>query len=199
MLSALIIPTGFSLIFPMQQTLARHPDSHSFSVRGVEASALRPRPGLLLLRYQVGGKMEGLRLPAPGAPARTDELWRHTCFEVFIQVPANAEYWEFNFAPSRQWAAYHFDGYRTGMRNAEEIRSPGFETQCADEGYTLQVRLELDQWPVAVQATTWSLGLSAVIEETDGQRSYWALAHPPGRADFHHAHSFALQLPVEAQ
>jgi hypothetical protein len=27
-----------------------------------------------------------------------------------------------------------------------------------------------------------------------GHKSYWALAHPPGRADFHHFDSFALEF-----
>lgn len=38
------------------------------------------------------------------------------------------------------------------------------------------------------------LGLSAVIEEADGTKSYWALAHPAGKPDFHAAESFALTL-----
>jgi hypothetical protein len=40
------------------------------------------------------------------------------------------------------------------------------------------------------------LGLSAVIEEKDGTKSYWALAHPPGdKPDFHHLDCFAVELP----
>ncbi len=39
------------------------------------------------------------------------------------------------------------------------------------------------------------LALSAVIEETDGTKSYWALAHPPGKPDFHHHTCFAATLP----
>jgi hypothetical protein len=39
------------------------------------------------------------------------------------------------------------------------------------------------------------LALSAVIEELSGRKSYWALAHPPGKADFHHPDSFAHRLP----
>jgi hypothetical protein len=35
------------------------------------------------------------------------------------------------------------------------------------------------------------LGVAAMIEETNGRRSYWALAHPPGKPDFHHADCFA--------
>ncbi len=39
-----------------------------------------------------------------------------------------------------------------------------------------------------------SIALSAVIEETDGTKSYWALRHPPGPPDFHHPDCFALTL-----
>ena len=35
----------------------------------------------------------------------------------------------------------------------------------------------------------------AVIEAVDGSVSYWALAHPAGKPDFHHPDGFALQLP----
>jgi hypothetical protein len=38
-------------------------------------------------------------------------------------------------------------------------------------------------------------GLAAVIEETSGRRSFWALAHPPGKPDFHHADCFTLEVP----
>jgi hypothetical protein len=40
----------------------------------------------------------------------------------------------------------------------------------------------------------WQIGASAVIEETNGTKSYWALAHPPGKADFHHSDCFAAVL-----
>ena len=35
---------------------------------------------------------------------------------------------------------------------------------------------------------------TAVIEEADGTKSYWALAHPSDKPDFHHPDSFALDL-----
>ena len=52
-------------------------------------------------------------------------------------------------------------------------------------GATIPVEAEQD----------WRLGLSAVLEEKDGTKSYWALAHPPGAPDFHHPDCFAAQLP----
>ena len=41
----------------------------------------------------------------------------------------------------------------------------------------------------------WQLGLSAVLEEVDGTKSYWALAHPEDKPNFHHPDCFAAQLP----
>ena len=40
----------------------------------------------------------------------------------------------------------------------------------------------------------WQLALTAVIEETSGVKSYWALRHPPGKPDFHHADGFVVEL-----
>ena len=42
----------------------------------------------------------------------------------------------------------------------------------------------------------WELGLSAILEEKDGTKSYWALAHPEGdKPDFHDPACFAAHLP----
>lgn len=43
--------------------------------------------------------------------------------------------------------------------------------------------------------TAWRMAASAVVEEADGTKSYWALAHPPGKPDFHHEAGFVLELP----
>lgn len=39
------------------------------------------------------------------------------------------------------------------------------------------------------------LGLAAVVEEDNGNLSYWALRHCAGRPDFHHPAGFVLELP----
>jgi hypothetical protein len=130
--------------------------------------------------------------------ARTDELWRHTCFEAFLRGPSTTAYYEFNFAPSTQWAAYKFSGYRSGMRVATEINAPRIEVEVQREQYTLQALVELDEaLPLASRggAAIWRVGLSAVIKETSGRQSYWALAHPSGKPDFHHSDCFPLEVP----
>ena len=176
----------------MPQTLRLHPESSSFAVTHIEVAIARRRTRSLALAYVMTGRISDVAIPPIAAAARVDELWRHTCFEAF--VGADAAYYEFNFAPSTHWAAYRFSSYRTGMRVATEISAPQIAVEWSPERYILQASLELDQLLLSRDATL-RLGLSAVIEENSGYRSYWALAHPPGKADFHHSDCFALELP----
>jgi hypothetical protein len=178
----------------MRRALRLHPDSRCAAVTRIEVDVTRPRAGGLALSYVVTGTIGGMRLPPVTDSARADELWRHTCFEAFVRASPGEAYYEFNFAPSTQWAAYRFDGYRSGMRVAAEIAAPRIDVQSAAERYTLQVALELDELSGLPRKADWRLGLAAVIEETNGNKSYWALAHPPGKPDFHHADGFAYDL-----
>jgi hypothetical protein len=175
--------------------LSLHPDSRCAAVTGVAAEAVRPGPGRLSLRYIVTGAPGGLVVPAPAAPDRADGLWRHTCFEAFVRPAAGEGYCELNFAPSTQWAAYRFDGYRQGMAPVQGIDPPRIQMRRTGDGFEIEAALALDKAPGLPPAAPWRLGLSAVIEEAGGGVSYWALAHPPGKADFHHADGFALRLP----
>jgi hypothetical protein len=173
----------------LHQALRLHPDSLCAAATEIEAEIARPRPGSLVLSYVVSGRISDLRLPPVVAASHADELWRHTCFEAFVRPSSGPAYYEFNFSPSTQWAAYRFDSYRSGMRVATEIGAPRIEARSTAESYTLQAALALDGLSLP-----WRLGLSAVLEETNGRKSYWALAHPPGKPDFHHADCFALEL-----
>jgi hypothetical protein len=179
----------------MRQILKRHPDSFSSAATRVEVEVARPHAASLALRYLVSGTIGDLRLPSVTAPARADQLWQHTCFEAFVRSLAHAGYYEFNFAPSTQWAAYRFGSYRKDMRVATECNAPRIELLSAPDCYALQVSLDLDGLSMLPPDAVWRLGLAALIEETNGHRSYWALAHPPGKADFHHPDCFAHELP----
>jgi hypothetical protein len=177
----------------MRRTLALHPDSRCKAVARIDVDVAQTGSVHLTLRYTVTGEIKDVRLPQVMDSARTDELWRHTCFEAFIRATHGEAYYELNFAPSTRWAAYGFSGYRSGMRAATELDAPFIEVQSRHDVCTLQAALDLERLHLPKGAAL-KLGLSAVIEETDGTISYWALAHPPGRADFHHSDCFALEL-----
>jgi hypothetical protein len=141
---------------------------------------------MLCLRYSLHGDMGNMIVPPPHPSARADGLWKQTCFEAFLG--AGQGYYEFNFSPSARWAAYRFDGHRAGMRNAE-TENPAIQWERDDGAARLIATFRIP--PDA----SGPLGLSAIIEDTKGNRSFWALAHPPGEPDFHDAACFAAQLP----
>jgi hypothetical protein len=178
----------------MRQALRLHPDSRRLAAANIEVEVTRARAGSLVLSYVVTGDIGDLRLLPIIAAARSDELWRHTCFEAFVGTSPAAAYYEFNFAPSTQWAAYRFCKYRSGMRVATEISAPRIQVQSAPECYTLQASVNLDELSGLPRDASWRLGLSAVTEDTSGCKSHWALAHPPGKADFHHFDCFAHEF-----
>ena len=177
----------------MRRSLLLHPDSRCEAIESIEAEVTRSSPGSLVMRYFVTGDLRGVRLPLPSGSARADELWRHTCFELFLRVGSGDVYHEFNFAPSLQWAAYRFDGYRSGMRPLE-IPAPRIEIRQDGCVFEMQADVNLAGMSDADSRADWHLGLSAVIEEKNCDISYFALAHVPGKPDFHHADGFALSI-----
>ena len=158
--------------------LVPHPDTPRGAVEGVEARVERASSHLKLA-YVVRGDAPRIRVPPARPPAFADGLWRHTCFEVF--AAGNAGYDEFNLSPSGEFAAYRFDGYRSGMTRL---------------GATLPVAWRAGELETTVplRDDARRLALCAVIETQDGALSYWALRHAPGKPDFHHSDAFALSL-----
>ena len=77
---------------------------------------------------------------------------------------------------------------------AAEVDTPPIDVRSDPGSLTLQAALVLDHLSILPRDATWRLALSAVIEETNGNKSHWALAHPPGKPDFHHADGFAYEL-----
>ena len=173
--------------------LLPHPLHLPRAVTGVEVTLARPSADRLDLDYWLFGETADLRLPAPSAPLRTDNLWQTTCCEAFLKEEGASCYREFNFSPSSQWAAYDLACYRDPDRTDARLpESPAVAIMLhrADR-LLLTVGLSLP-----LEKKSWRLGLSAVVEESDGTKSYWALAHPPGdKPDFHHPDCFALALP----
>ena len=139
--------------------------------------------------FGVGAPASRFVLPGTAAEGRADGLWQTTCLEAFLRADDAEAYREWNFAPSGQWAAYDFTAYRDGMASADVGAPPYIRLEDNLTWWTLGAT-------IAVPANhSWQLGLSAVLEEQDGTKSYWALAHPSGdKPDFHHADCFIAKL-----
>jgi len=173
-----------------------HPDYAHDPATRIDASAVR-KGGRLQLRYLLSGTISNIAIPAPTQPARADELWQHTCFEVFLRPPEGDAYVEFNFSPSGLWAAYRFRARRSGMANIAEAEPGAAAVSVSPDLVTLDVVLDLSALPDLPVDAPWRVALTTIVEQVDTTKSFWSLAHPQGKPDFHHVDNFALTLPAE--
>lgn len=193
------------------RALVCHPQTPSGSVDGISVLVTRVSDDRLTLSYQLRANCESIIIPGEsseqGPQPRVDELWRHTCFEAFLMSGDGPGYREYNFSPSREWASYTFSDYR----QAHEHQTPESDVQAMPvisvhrdmhrdmhrnthrDMQSLTVEAEIGLQP-QLSKRSLRLGLSAVLEATDGSLCYWALRHPPGKPDFHHIDAFDLEL-----
>lgn len=191
------IVTGPRPSWGKEYRLVPHPDFPSRAALVVKASVSRRSDGcFVLVNFRVHGGIHSIRWPDASAEGRFDRLWEHSCFEVFLAPGATASYIEMNFAPGRQWAAYNFDDYRHGMEDALGITIHRMDWLVRDLSVPRAEMHVLLEVPPDLETLDWKLGLTTVIEELDGTKSYWALAHAPGPPDFHNRDCFIATLPA---
>lgn len=174
---------------PLKHPLQCHPSLTCQAISSISVTACFREDGALQLRYQITGNPH---LPAPQAPDAADNLWQHTCCELFVASAGEASYREFNFSPSGQWAAYCFTAYREQDQAFCPSLPPQTRIRCLADGFELDAVIPRELLPAG---DTLEIGLTAVIEALDGSKTYWAQAHLAQQPDFHLRASFTLTLP----
>jgi hypothetical protein len=174
--------------------LVRHPDAPCGAVDSIQCFLDWKRSGVLTITYLLNGAVDQLRIPPYQSTRRADGLWRSSCFEAFVGAKNDAEYYEFNFSPSGEWAVYQFRDYRDGGPIEVDRFEPVISVRQESRTLELCAVIRLDHLPELQLDVRLSVGLSAVIKGSDARLSYWALKHPPGEPDFHHPDSFVIEI-----
>ena len=173
--------------------LAFHPAHPPLAVSAIEARIIGHDATWLRVRWRIEGS-QGLVVPPFAGRGRADELWQTTCFELFLKPDGQPEYVELNLSPSERWNAYDFTAYRWGMAERPFPREPECTLRLGSSFAIFDAAIPVAGLPGAECA----MGISAVIEEQDGVKSFWALAHPDAKPDFHAPACFAATLPAPA-
>ncbi len=181
---------------PGPTTAALHPFAAdpASAVRQLSVHVTRPQPARLVLEYDLQGALAQMSIPAAAGgttEGHTDGLWRHTCMEAFVRAAPRGPYLEFNLAPSGQWAAYRFSGYREAMAPLTAIRRPHIELRTQPHALLLRADIAL---PPELADAGLQLAIAAVVENAQGQLTYWALRHGGERPDFHRPDGFELKI-----
>ena len=161
--------------------LMLHNTCHLGPIRSVTAEVNATDVGCEA-RFRLEGRVEGIKVPQAAPSVRTDDLWKTTCFEIFWQPIGGTYYREFNLSPSGRWAAYDFDSFREGMRDAPVDAISLSVGQSSTNGVG---ELTLAASIACELPTPAQVALNAIVEHEDGALQFWALAFPPGKPEFH--------------
>jgi hypothetical protein len=173
--------------------LIAHPAHAPLEVSSIEARIIGVDDNWLRLRWRIEGA-QALVVPPFAGKGRADNLWRSTCFELFLMPDGGPAYCEFNLSPSERWAAYDFASYRDGMAERPADREPQTMMRQGSTFAIFDASIPLSALPTQDSM----MNLAAVIEEEGGTKSYWALVHPADKADFHDPACFVAMLPAAA-
>ena len=143
----------------------------------------------LRLRWRIEGSGK-LVVPPFAGRGRADELWRTTCFELFLMPSGGDAYSELNLSPSERWNAYDFSDYRDGMTERPASREPNCTMRQGGSFAIFDVAVPASVIPKANCA----MNLTCVLEEESGIKSFWALKHVKDQPDFHDPACFAAEL-----
>jgi len=146
----------------------------------------------ITLSFLLKGTMDNIVLPAAAGRQRCDNLWQSTCLEMFWGEAGKKNYWELNLAPTGAWNVYSFTDYRTEMRQEERVAEPFITTDRTPDSFSLTAEFEIAD--LHAIRTPLRIGISAVIRHQDNRLSYWAMAHPEGKPDFHAPQTFLLHV-----
>ena len=148
----------------------------------------------LRLRWRIDGSGR-LVVPPFAGKGRADELWRTTCFELFLRPDGDEAYCEFNLSPSERWAAYDFSAPRVGMRDRAFEREPDCTMRLGSSFAIFDAAIPVGSLP----SEPCAMNLTCVLEEENGIKSFWALRHTTDQPDFHDPACFTARLDAPTQ
>jgi hypothetical protein len=170
----------------------------SSSLPGIEIfGQIDRQQAQLSLKYYLSGDLDAIEIATPVVPNRQDRLWEATCFEFFLGIPGERNYWEFNLSPSGDWNIFRLDDYRQGLREelafttlpVEIDRQPNLLSLCVEFDLRKIIDLALLETDAAIE-----ISVTTVIKPRHGEVSYWAISHCGKEADFHLRASFAIEV-----
>jgi len=176
---------------PIVRTISLMPFEDCAVTRPFSCSVnIQVQGSLLALAYTVSGPLHDLIIPAAAAsPGFTPDLWRGTCCECFLRQDGVKSYAEWNFSPCGSWWACAFADYRApAKRQPADMQPQELDIQRGKNLLTLTATLACKAVPGL------RIGPALILQHAGGSSSHWAMEHPCGKPDFHHAETCACIL-----
>lgn len=141
------------------------------------------------LEYVLKGNMSQLKglVSQKSLGRRKNDLWKNTCFELFLKESSETNYEEYNFSSAGDWNSYSLKGYREDLQEINSTLIEHFSTVLLADSFHFVVRFK----SILANSTSLEFNPCVILEKQNGEKSYWSLNHcNPQKADFHLTEAF---------
>ena len=137
---------------------------------------------ILTLEFTVTGEIKSYIFNEPCEQTREDELWKKTCFELFIAHKNTPLYYELNISSSTNWNFYRFSDYKTAMKEEKNVSEPFIHSYKMQDKYRLS--FEFDFYEELIEKEL-IFNLAVILLDTKGVRHFYSINRQEKTVDFH--------------
>jgi hypothetical protein len=120
-----------------------------------------------------------------------DNLWKDTCFELFISSTETSNYLEWNLASNGTYAVYAFRKPRelcdenTQRTIRSELAPEKFQWEYINDKILCCISLNITKICAFIGEPGWKVQPTLILKKYSGSLSYWAEEHTKNKPDFH--------------
>jgi len=165
--------------------------NHNNEQKDIEIKAtLEIRDKKIKGSFEITGELEHYLFDKLKKQNRKDELWKRTCFELFLANRDRPNYYELNMSPSSEWNFYHFSDYKKEMKEEKNISTPSIYLSKTPKGYLFSFEFELY---TNILNDNFIFNLAVILLDTQGVRHFYSIHRKEKKVDFHDRIYWALK------
>ncbi len=137
------------------------------------------------ISFFIKGLLAEYVFPLKSEKKRANELWKATCFELFLANSTKEAYYELNFSSSLAWNFYYLSGYRAEVKELQNISNPKIEVYKSDNKFKIVLEMEVENLKEFD-----SYNVACIVLNKKNERIFWSVHHHLNRPDFHNKNNF---------
>ena len=134
------------------------------------------------LHFKITGVLKNYQFPQIDKLKRANELWKATCFELFLANSKTKIYYEINISPTLHWNIYRLETYRAEPKELIVSSEPLIEIREDEESYEIDFELECKELNLAEFD---QYNLAVILLNIENEREFWAVNLVGESPDFH--------------
>ncbi len=133
-----------------------------------------------LLRIKLMGDISEVSLSG----SDHDELWRDTCFELFVRDKHCDGYEEINCSPDGRFSRTYLSSYRKAHSAGDFQIQPEIICKYHEDFCEYEINL------FGIDIVQREIAVAVITADEDGVRRFWGVSHKGELPDFHHDDNF---------